>query len=356
MPASTLTIDLNALTGNWRALDALSATGTETAAVVKADAYGLGVAGTCPALHRAGVRSFFTALTQEAVSVRQAVGQDADIYSFSGYSPTTATDLKQHNLIPVLSAPEHVQDFLDAGSPQPFAVQLDTGMNRMGLEPAEFAALKDRILAAKPALILSHLACADEPEHPQNAAQLRAFKGMTDDLVGLRRSLAATGGTILGPEYQFDLCRTGIGIYGGAPFEAASPVVTVSIPVLQIRDVAVGESVGYGAAWVAERPTKLATIAAGYADGLIRAMCFGNVSLFANGSACPLVGRVSMDLITVDITDLDHRPEALEILNATQTVDILANQAGTIGYEILTSLGGRYNRVYVDGQSNTGTP
>ena len=355
MPASTLTIDLNALTGNWRALDALSAASTETAAVVKADAYGLGVAGTCPALHRAGVSSFFTALTQEAVAVRQAIGQDADIYSFSGYSARTAADLKQHNLIPVLSAPEHVQDFLEAGSPQPFAVQLDTGMNRMGLEPAEFAALKERILGAKPALILSHLACADEPDHPQNTAQLRAFKGMTDGL-GLRRSLAATGGTLLGPEYQFDLCRTGIGMYGGAPFAAASPVVTVSIPVLQIRDVAVGESVGYGAAWVAKRPTKLATIAAGYADGLIRAMCFGDVSLFSKGTACPMIGRVSMDLITVDITDLDHRPEALEILNATQTVDKLADQAGTIGYEMLTSLGGRYNRVYVGGQSNTGTP
>ncbi len=354
MPASTLKINLDALTGNWRALDALSAATTQTAAVVKADAYGLGVAGTCPALHRAGVRSFFTALTQEAVAVRQAVGQQADIYSFSGYSAITAAELKTHNLIPVLSAPEHVQDFLAAGSPLPFAVQLDTGMNRMGLEPAEFAALKDQILAAKPALILSHLACADEPAHSQNAAQLRAFRGMTDAL-GLRRSLAATGGTLLGPEYQFDLCRTGIGMYGGAPFNTAQPVVTVTIPVLQIRDLAVGETVGYGAAWVAKRPTRLATIAAGYADGLIRAMCFGKVSLYSKGQACPMVGRVSMDLITVDITDLDHRPEALEILNTTQTVDILAEQAGTIGYEILTSLGGRYNRVYVGGQSNTGT-
>lgn len=354
MPASTLTIDLDALTANWRALNTLSAEKTETAAVVKADAYGLGVAGTCPALYQSGVRSFFTALTQEAVDVRQAIGQQADIYSFSGYSSVTASDLKTHNLIPVLSAPEHVQDFLAAGSPQSFAVQLDTGMNRMGLEPADFSALKGQILAAKPALILSHLACADEPEHPQNRAQLRAFRGMTDGL-GLRRSLAATGGTLLGPDYQFDLCRTGIGMYGGAPFTDASPVVAVSIPVLQIRDVSPGESVGYGASWIAKRPTKLATVAAGYADGLIRAMCFGKVSLFSKGQTCPMVGRVSMDLITVDITDLDHLPETLEILNTTQTVDILAAQAGTIGYEILTSLGRRYNRVYVGGQSNTGT-
>lgn len=349
MPASTLTIDLDALTGNWRALDALCGAKTETAAVVKADAYGLGVAGTCPALHRAGVRSFFTALTAEAVSVRQTVGQDADIYCFSGFSTATAHDLETRNLIPVLSAPEHVQDFLAAGCPLPFAVQLDTGMNRMGLEPAEFASLKEQILAAKPVLILSHLACADEPEHPQNASQLRAFRGMTDGL-GLRRSLAATGGTLLGPDYQFDLCRTGIGIYGGAPFSDAQPVVTVSIPVLQIRDVAAGETVGYGAAWTARRPTRLATIAAGYADGLIRAMGFGMVSLFSRGQPCPMVGRVSMDLITVDITDLDHRPEALEILNEQQTVDKLADQAGTIGYEILTSLGGRYRRVYKGGK------
>ena len=347
MPASTLTVNLNALTGNWRALDAKSDTAVETAAVVKAHAYGLGTAGVCQALARAGVHSFFTALTQEAATVRKVVGQEADVYSFSGYSAVTAPDLKAHNLIPVLSAPEHVRDFFSTTTDTPFAVQLDTGMNRMGLEPHEFAALKDQITRRKPKLILSHLACADEPAHPQNQQQLNCFRALTDGL-NIRRSFAATGGTLLGPEYHSDLVRTGIGMYGGQPFEQARPVATVSIPVLQIRDVAPGESVGYSATWIAKRPTRLATIAAGYADGLIRAMGSGGVNLWAGETPCPIVGRISMDLITVDITDLGRNPNSLEILNDRQTVDDLAQAAGTIGYEILTSLGGRYKRVYKD--------
>jgi len=349
MPASTLTVDLNALTQNWQALDAKSSVNVETAAVVKADAYGLGTEKTCQALARTGVRSFFTALTQEAKKVRQAVGQTADIYSFSGYSAPIAKDLKEQNLIPILSAPEHVRDFLSATTDSPFAVQLDSGMNRMGLEPAEFAALKDHIIRRKPKLILSHLACADEPSHPQNAQQLHCFHQMTDGL-NIRRSFAATGGTLLGADYHFDLCRTGIGMYGGMPFAQAKPVVTVTIPVLQTRGVVVGETVGYSATWVAKRPTRIATIAAGYADGLIRAMGSGNVNLWADGTPCPIVGRISMDLITVDITDLDHTPTSLEIMNKHQTADQLAAAASTIGYEILTSLGGRYKRVYIGGK------
>ncbi len=345
MPATTLTIDLDALTDNWRAMDAKSGTNVETAAVVKADAYGLGVAGVCPKLARAGVTSFFTALSQEAVAVRHAVGPAPDIYSFSGYSSETAEAITQHDLIPVLSTPEHVRDFLTADPTLPFAVQLDTGMNRMGLEPAEFATLKDAILARNPYLTLSHLACADDPNHPQNAKQLRCFKDMTDGL-GLRRSFSATGGTLIGPEYHFDLTRIGIGLYGGLPYTNAKPVANLQIPVLQIRDVAVGESVGYSATWIAKRPSRIATIAAGYADGLIRAMGSGKVMLWAQNTPCPIVGRISMDLITVDITDLGHTPTHLEILNQTQTVEDLATAAGTIGYEILTSLGGRYKRVY----------
>lgn len=348
MPASTLTVDLNALTQNWHALDAKSSAGVETAAVVKADAYGLGTPDVCQALSRAGVGSFFTALTQEAVKVRHATGQGPDIYSFSGYSASIAANLKNHNLIPVLSAPEHIRDFFSATTDGAFAIQLDSGMNRMGLEPAEFAALKDQIIRRKPSLILSHLACADDPKHPQNRQQLSCFRAMTDGL-NIRRSFAATGGTLLGSDYHFDMCRTGIGMYGGLPFAQAKPVATVTIPVLQIRDVAVGETVGYSATWVAKRPSRIATIAAGYADGLIRAMGAGGVNLWADKTPCPIVGRISMDLITVDITDLDNIPSSLEILNNQQTVDQLADAAGTIGYEILTSLGGRYKRVYIGG-------
>jgi len=194
-------------------------------------------------------------------------------------------------------------------------------------------------------LIMSHLACADTPDHPKNAAQLQCFRSMTNGM-RTRRSLAATGGILLGADYHFDLCRPGIGLYGGAPFEAASPVVNLSIPVIQTRDVAVGESVGYGAAWVAKRPSKIATVAAGYADGLIRAMGAGNAVLWAGDCACPMVGRVSMDLLTVDVTELANVPKHLEILNSHQGVDKLADSAGTIGYEMLTNLGMRYKRDY----------
>ena len=162
------------------------------------------------------------------------------------------------------------------------------------------------------------------------------------------KSLSATGGILLGADYHMNLTRPGIGLYGGDPFQATQPVVTLALPVIQTRLVEVGESVGYGASWIATRPSVIATVAAGYADGLIRAMS-GKAMLYDGDIACPIVGRVSMDLITVDVTDLAEIPEALEILNATQTVDILASAAGTIGYEILTSLGGRYERRYING-------
>ena len=217
-------------------------------------------------------------------------------------------------------------------------------MNRLGMEAEEFAPLRTE--AANARLIISHLACADEPDHPQNRAQLAAFHALTDGM-DTRRSLAATGGTLLGADYHFDLCRPGIGLYGGDPFADAQAVVKLEIPVIQTRTVMENEAVGYAAHWMAKRNSRVATIAAGYADGLIRAMGGGVVKLFANGVPCPLIGRVSMDLITVDVTDVDDVPEQLELLNETQTVDDLANAAGTIGYEILTSLGARYARTYL---------
>jgi alanine racemase len=195
-------------------------------------------------------------------------------------------------------------------------------------------------------LALSHLACADEPDHPMNAAQADAFAALAGRLPGVRCSLAATGGVLLGPRFHHGLTRPGIGLYGGLPFAAARPVVTLALPVIQVRDVAPGEAVGYGAAWTAPAPARIATVAAGYADGLIRALGAGGLALHAGEVACPIVGRVSMDLITADVTGLPEVPSHLEILNARQGVDDLARAAGTIGYEILTSLGARYDRVY----------
>lgn len=191
---------------------------------------------------------------------------------------------------------------------------------------------------------MSHLACADEPDHPMNAQQLACFRDMTDGL-DVRRSLSATGGILLGPDYHFDLTRPGVGLYGGRPFEEAKPVAHIACPVIQIRDLAEGETVGYGNSWTAEKPTRIATVSAGYADGILRAIS-NKAVLFDGSTPCPLVGRVSMDLITVDVTHLDHAPRHLDLLCAHQTVDDIADIADTIGYEILTSLGARYARQY----------
>ena len=346
MTAATLTIDLNAIVANWRALDALSSPDVETAAVVKADGYGLGAGPVAATLAKAGVRSFFVALAEEGVTIRKVVGNDPTIYVFSGLMATDAALIRDYNLIPILNSPGQLVKFRMGMPDAAFGVQIDTGMNRLGLEPADFIMVREKALSAS--LIISHLACADEPNHQQNAAQLQCFNHLTKGM-SVRRSLAATGGILLGSDYHFDLCRPGVGLYGGEPFKKANPVVTVSIPVIQTRNVAVGETVGYSAAWAAQRPSKVATVAAGYADGLIRAMGADRTMLWAGNRPCPVIGRVSMDLITVDVTDLPNVPKSLEILNAHQTVDKLADSAGTIGYEILTNLGARYKRDYVGG-------
>ena len=220
-------------------------------------------------------------------------------------------------------------------------------MNRLGLEGAEWEAVAPVVLAQSPEMIMSHLACADAPDHPMNAAQLAEFIRLTDG-TGLPRSLSATGGILLGPDYHFELTRPGIGLFGGLPFEGAEPVVTLSLPVIQIREVFPGEAVGYSATWVAEEPTLIATLAAGYADGLPRSLS-NRATLFDGDTPCPLIGRVSMDMIAVDVSHLPEMPKSLDILGPYQTVDDLADMAGTIGYEILTSLGARYARRHVSG-------
>jgi alanine racemase len=341
-----LTIDLDAIVANWRALDALSGPTVETAAVVKADAYGLGAARVAPALAAAGVQSFFVALAEEGAALRTALGPAPAIHVFAGLMPGDAETCREHDLIPCLSSAAQVTDFAKTMRGRDCALQLDSGMNRLGLEPDELAAVADLVPGLAPRLVLSHLACADEPGHAMNAAQAEAFAALAAQLPGLRRSLAATGGILLGPGFHHHVTRPGIGLYGGLPFAAARPVVTLALPVIQVRDVGAGERVGYGGAWTADAPARIATVAAGYADGILRALGGGGTALWAGARRCPVVGRVSMDLITVDVTGLPDVPGALEILNESQTIDDLAKAAGTIGYEILTSLGGRYERIY----------
>ncbi|MCB1407254.1 MAG: alanine racemase [Rhodobacteraceae bacterium] len=343
MSAARLTIDLDAIAANWTRLARLCR--AETGATVKADAYGLGADKVARRLASAGVRSFFVALAEEGAQIRQAVGSGPRIFVFSGHMAGDTQLLRNLDLIPLLNSPEQLARHFDALPRHPFGIQLDSGMNRLGMEPAEWKMVRDHAIAADPLLVMSHLACADESEHLFNAQQLDAFVNMTAGYAG-PRSLAATGGILLSPEYHFDLARPGIGLYGGAPFDAARPVVSIALPVIQTREVAVGEPVGYGCSWLAERPSRVATVAAGYADGILRALS-NATRLWAGDRPCPVVGRVSMDLITVDVTDLATVPDALDLLGPHQGIDALADDAGTIGYEILTSLGTRYRRRYL---------
>lgn len=346
MASATLSIDLDAIAANWRALDRLSAEGTQTAAVVKADAYGLGTARVVRALAQAGARRFFVALAEEGADVRQALGPGPQINVLSGHMAGDTEMIHDLDLTPMLNSIEQITRHFEALPGHGFGVQLDSGMNRLGLEPAEWEAVAAILLETGPELLMSHLACADEPDHPMNGTQLAAFRAMTDG-TGVPRSFAATGGILLGPEYHFDLTRPGIGLYGGRPFDQSRRVVSLSLPVIQSRLVEAGETVGYANAWTAEEPALIATVSGGYADGLLRRLSNSAV-LWDQDVPCPLVGRVSMDLITVDISHLPEVPRSLDILGPHQSVDELADAAGTIGYEVLTSLGPRYSRRYLE--------
>ncbi|KNG92403.1 alanine racemase [Pseudaestuariivita atlantica] len=344
MAAGHLHIDLDAIAANWQALDRLSGPTVETGACVKADGYGLGADRVAHRLAEAGVRRFFVAVAEEGASLRAALGQGPEICVFSGHMMGDTALIRDARLTPLLNSIDQMLRHVEGLPGHPFGVQLDTGMNRLGMEPAEWAALRDVAEDQSPSMVMSHLACADEPAHPMNAQQLQAFLDMTRGL-GCPLSLAATGGVLLGPALHFDITRPGIGLYGGLPFADARPVVRLDLPVIQIRELEPGETVGYGNAFTATRPSRIATVAAGYADGILRA---GGpaLRLWHGGTPCPVAGRVSMDLITVDVTDLPEMPEALSLLNPHQSVDTVADAAGTIGYEILTSLGARYARTY----------
>ena len=344
MSTANLTIDLNALADNWAKLNAMSE--GETAAVVKANGYGLGAPSVGRVLAKAGVRTFFVAVAEEGAALRAALGPAPTINVFSGHMHGDTSIIRDAALVPMINSVDQMLRHVEALPGAAFGLQLDSGMNRLGMEPAEWSALRDIALAQNPTLIMSHLACADEPDHPMNAQQLRSFIEMTDGL-DVPRSLAATGGILIGEDYHFDMTRPGVGLYGGMPFGAAKPVVSLDVPIIQSREVAVGETVGYANAWIAKRPSVVATISAGYADGLIRAIGNG-ATLVANAKSLPIIGRVSMDLITVDITDLGANVTSLRLLGSDQSVDELAAYAGTIGYEILTSLGNRYSRTYVE--------
>ena len=358
-PLSLLEIHLDRVRQNYLSLQKRLARGTDCAAVVKADAYGLGAAAVVPELYQANCRHFYVAHAHEGVEVRAALkGDEAQIYAFHGAGGISSDELLHNNIIPVLNSLGDVENWSafarETGKKLPAVLHIDTGMNRLGLPAAEVERLKNQIDLLRPLdlrYVMSHLACADEPEHPKNKEQLDRFKSLTAELgIPARLSLANSAGIFLGSDFHFDQARPGCAIYGINPQTGQNNpvqnVITLKARILQIREAPVGGTVGYGAHYKIKTLAKLATISVGYADGLLRSAA-ENGMVYIGGQKCPLVGRVSMDTIVVDVTAARLRTgEWAEIIGPHQTADDLALLAGTIGYEILTGLGKRYTRVY----------
>ena len=356
-----LTVRLGSLAANYREVLRRAAPAA-VAPVVKADAYGMGLAPVARALAAAGADSYFVARLEEGIAARMVL-PEARIFVLDGVAPGTAPALAAHRLIPVLNSLGEVAEWSGLARAQKCeldaALQIDTGMNRCGLSHTELSQLAGRVRQSLSginlALIMSHLACADEPSHAMNAVQLGRFRASLAMLPPAPASLAASAGIELGRDYLFDLVRPGLAIYGGNPVPSRpSPYRTVAVltgRVLQVRHIDKGETVGYGATFTAGRASTLATVAGGYADGLIRASGTRGRAVIA-GIRVPFAGRISMDLIALDATDVPQsaltRGAEVEFLGDTVTLEEVADAAGTITHEVLTSLSPRARRIYVD--------
>jgi len=350
-----LTVDLGAIRANYRHLASMS--GASCAAVMKADAYGLGMEQVAPALALEGCTVFFTAHLQEAIALRQLVPEHCTIYVLHGPPPGTAKDFFQYDLTPVLNDPGQLREWrflaYKLGRELPAAIQFDTGMSRMGFAPADLGALGE-LAGVRPALVMSHLACADEPAHPMNEAQRRRFDTLRALLPGVPASLANSSGVFLGAEYYYDLLRPGAALYGINP-QPGKPnplqqAVSLHARIVQVRSVCEGEVVGYGGHHVCVGERRIATVSVGYADGWQRSLS-GRGQAAIDGVIVPIVGRVSMDSMGIDVTGIDPErvvPGAeVELMGPALPVDDVAALAGTIGYEVLTRLGNRFHRRYV---------
>lgn len=361
--SAVLTVDVNAIVDNWRRLDRMVGE-TDCAAVVKADAYGLGVAHIAPALRAAGCLSFFTASVDEALALRVPLPA-ADIYELGGVPPGAETDIVAAGVIPVLNHLGEIEIMAETarrlGVNPPVAIHIDTGMNRLGLGPDELETLLDepsRLDGLYVRSWITHLARADEDDE-MNLRQLCRFAAGLAYLPDAPTSIAASSGIFLGDDFHRDMVRPGAALYGINPTPALPnpmrPAVRLDARVLQLRAVERGETVGYGATHAVRSRARIATLGLGYADGYHRSLASAGHVWFGEVAA-PIVGRISMDLITVDATDV---PEPLcepgcfaEVIGPHRPVDTVAREAGTIGYEILTSLGPRHHRVHITGAAS----
>lgn len=366
---AVLNVDLGAIVANWRYIQR-RVEGAEAAAVVKADAYGLGAGPVAQALVAAGCKSFFVAHLEEGIALRKAV-REARIFVLHGPNPGTEADFAAFHLTPVLNCMDQVKGwvtFVGAhGKPAPAALQVDTGMTRLGLSRAEFDAVRANqgwMKALDPQLLMSHFACADSPRHPLNRQQIERFAQFAQSLPGVTASLSASSGIFLGEAARFGLVRPGIALYGGNPRPGhenpMAHAVTLSAKIIEIQPIDRPQTIGYGATWAAPGPGRLATVALGYADGFLRAI--GNRPeshpVFATVHdtwKARLVGRISMDLTTFDISDVPVdriRPgDTIDVIGKYASIDTLADAGQTISYELLTRLGPRLPRLYRNGDA-----
>ncbi len=357
--STVLTVDLDAVARNFRALREISRP-ARVACVVKADAYGLGAVPVVSRLAREGCDFFYVGHLEEALRLRESCGEPLRgvvLAVLNGLVPGAERVYADHAVTPVLNTLDEVARWRQTAPGHPAILHVDTGMNRLGLDGPSLdqAAGDARVLADLPLLaVISHLACADTPAHPQNAQQLARFRAALARLPAASASLANSGGTLSGRAYHFDAVRPGIALYGGNPFDGAAnpmaPTVRLSARILQVRRIDKPEAVGYGATALAQGPRRLATIAAGYADGLPRSLS-GRGAAYWRGVRLAILGRVSMDLITLDVTDAPEEAivpgTIVDVIGPDQSVDALAGAAGTLGYELLTALGARYARRYI---------
>ena len=361
----TLTVDLDAVAANWRALVSRVVT-ADCAAVVKSDAYGLGLEQIAGKLAATGCKTFFVADIAEAKRLR-ASALEATVYVLDGLPPQGAAAITELNARPVINSMTELAEwdaFVAANKWQGgAAVHVDTGMNRLGISAEEAAALAPRVQNVNHGitLLMSHLACAETPDHPLNFNQIRLFRELRTLYHGVPASLANSSGIFLGDSTHHDVVRPGAALYGINPtagrHNPMRPAVELTARVLQVRAVEHGESVGYGATWTAKRASRIAVVALGYADGLLRAAsgsdrARGGTAII-HGKVCPIAGRISMDLACIDITDLPEgvvrRGDRATFIGGKLAIDDLAAAAGTIGYELLTSLGRSCQRVYRGG-------
>ena len=366
-----LTVDLDAIITNWRKLEK-TAVPAECGGVIKADAYGCGVEPVARALATAGCKTFFVATLEEARAARAAV-PSAAIYVLNGFFQNTGEAYAKIDCRPVIGDLNELAEWdvfcRRTGWNGGAAIHIDTGMHRLGLTVTEAQGLIPRINAGDHGitLVMSHLASAEQLNNPVNVRQLTAFREIASLFTSVPTSLANSSGVYLGAPFQFDLVRPGAALYGVNPTPESDnpmqPVLELKARIVQIRNIERGETVGYGGTWTARRPTRIVVISAGYADGYFRAASANDgtrgAEVIVAGRRCPVAGRISMDLMAIDITDLPpkavRRGHMVTLIGEGITVDELAHHFGTIGYEVLTSLGRRYARIYKGGVAEANT-